>query len=111
MKNLILLCIILVPLGINAQDYKVSLIPDSLLKDADVVKRYEELHVTIRGIDKAIIKHKYAYTILNEAGEDLAYYINEYDKFHSLSDISGRMFDKDGKLLKSIKKKDISDVS
>jgi transglutaminase-like putative cysteine protease len=111
MKKLFILLIMFSPFGLVAQDYKVSLIPDSLLKDADAVKRFEELHVIIKGINKAVVKHKYAYTILNEAGEDFAHYSNHYDKFHSLSDISGRMFDKEGKLLKSIKKKDISDVS
>lgn len=111
MRNAFVLIIFFYPCHLLAQDYKISLIPDSLVKDADAVKRFEELHVIIKGIDKAIVKHRYAYTILNEAGEDFAYYSNHYDQFHSLSDISGRMFDSDGKLLKSIRKKDISDVS
>ncbi|MBC7652509.1 MAG: DUF3857 domain-containing protein [Deinococcales bacterium] len=94
-----------------AQDYKASLIPDSLKTDANAVKRFEELHVIVKDIDKAIIKHKYAITILNENGEDYAYYENSYSKLHTLSDISGKLFDADGKLLKTIKKKDIADLS
>ena len=111
MKKAQLFLMIFLPFFISAQDYKISLIPDSLLKNADAVKRVEVLHVIIKGIDRAVVYHKYAYTILNEAGEDFAYYSNHYDKFLSLSDITGRMFDSNGKLLKSIKKKDISDVS
>ncbi|HVM88833.1 MAG TPA: DUF3857 domain-containing transglutaminase family protein, partial [Puia sp.] len=101
----------LLPINVLAQDYKVSSIPDSLIKDADAVKRYEELRVIIKDIDKAVVYHKYAYTILNEAGEEFAYYSNSYDKFQALSDISGTMYDANGKSIKSIKKKDIADVA
>jgi len=111
MKKNVLLILILCPAISFAQDYKVSLIPDSLLQNANAVKRFEEWHVIIKDIDKAIVKHKYAYTILNESGEEFAYYSNQYDKFHSLSDISGEMFDANGKSLKSIKKRDIADVA
>jgi transglutaminase-like putative cysteine protease len=111
MKKVILFSIWLFPFILSAQDYRVSLIPDSLINNAVAVKRAEEIQVLIKGIDKAVVKTKYAYTILNEAGEAFAYYSNYYDRFESLSDISGRMFDADGKLLKSIKKKDIADIA
>jgi len=111
MKKLKCLMFFLLPFMSIAQDYKTSLIPDSLLKDADAVKRFEQWQVIIKDIDRAVVKHKYAYTILNEAGEEFAYYSNEYDKFRSLSDISGTMYDANGKSMKSIKKRDIADVS
>lgn len=111
MKHFISLCLMCLPFTIIAQDYKASLIPDSLKTDADVVKRFEELHVLIKDIDKAVIKHRWAITILNETGEAYASYENSYSKLRSLSDISGRLFNADGKLIKSIKKKDIADVS
>ena len=94
-------CFFFLPNFLVAQDYKASLIPDSLKTDANAVKRFEELHVIVKDIDKAIIKHKYAITILNENGEDFAYYENSYSKLHTLSDISGKLFDADGKLLKT----------
>jgi hypothetical protein len=111
MKKICLLVTLFVSFAARSQDYKVSSIPDSLLKDADAVKRFEELRVIIKGIDKAVVKHTWCYTILNESGEEFASYINFYDKFHSLSDISGKMFDENGKLIKSIHKKDISDLA
>lgn len=104
------ICIFLI-LSVNAQDYKASQIPDSLKRDANAVKRYEELHVIIKGIDKAVVKHKYAITILNESGDDFATYTNDYTNLISLSDISGKLFDSDGKLVRSVRKKDISDMS
>ena len=94
-----------------AQKYVVSAIPDSLKENVDAVKRYEELYLIIKSPSKAIIKHKYAITVLNSSGNKYAYYYNSYDKLSSLQDISGYLYDADGKELKKVKKKDIQDVS
>ncbi len=93
------------------QEYASSLIADSLTVNADVIKRNEIISVTIKSISKAVVKHKYAVSILNERGDEYATYTNGYTKFISLSDISGKLFDSKGKLIKSIRKKDISDMS
>lgn len=111
MKKLLMGLLIFFPLLNYGQDYKVATIPDSIKENADAIKRVEEIHVIIKGVEKAVIKRKRAYTILNEAGDIFAYYSEEYDNFYMLSDISGKMFDSDGKLIKSIKKKDIADVA
>ncbi len=95
----------------KAQNYSVNLIPDSLKENANAVKRFEELRVIIKSPSRAIIKHKYAITILNEAGERYNGYYNSYDKLHSLYDISGHLYDANGKELKSVKKKDLSDLA
>lgn len=109
MKKIKILLLLLLPFLLHAQDYNISLIPDSLKENANAVKRFEELHIIIKGIDKAVIKHKYAITIMNEAGSRYAYYSNYYDNFHSLSDIDGTLYDAGGKELKNVKKKDIKD--
>lgn len=95
---------------LQAQDYNVNRIPDSLKENANAVKRMEELKIIIKSPGKAIVQHKYAITILNEAGDKFASYENNYDKLQSLYDISGRLFDASGKEIKSSKKKDISDI-
>ncbi|MBN8838406.1 MAG: DUF3857 domain-containing transglutaminase family protein [Sphingobacteriia bacterium] len=94
-----------------AQNYAVSLIPDSLKENANAVKRFEETYITIKSIGKAIVKHTVAYTVLNESGDNVVRYENYYDKFHTITDISGKLFDANGKLLKSIKKKEVSDLA
>ena len=105
MKKLIFVAIIFFSVAqLNAQDYNVLLIPDSLKKNANVVERFEETRVIIKGIDRAIIKHKYAYTILNEAGAKFAEYFNDYSDLKELHDIDGDLFDAIGKHLKNIKK-------
>ena len=111
MKKLIIIYFTLLALFTKAQDYNVLLIPDSLTKNANAVKRFEELHVIIKDIGKAVVKHKYAITILNESGDEYATYANYYNKLRSLTDISGHLYDAWGKSIKTVKKKDISNTS
>lgn len=96
---------------INAQNYNAGLIHDSLKNNANAVKRMEELKVVIKSESRATVYHKYAITILNEEGASFAYYQNSYDKLQTLENISGHLYDRTGKEIKSIKKKDIGDFS
>jgi hypothetical protein len=111
MKPILLVCLILLLQKVYAQDYNVLLIPDSLKEHANVVERFNETRIIIKGIDKAIIKHKYVYTILNEAGAKYSEYFNDYSDLKDLHDIDGDLFDAFGKHLKNVKKKDIGDYS
>lgn len=112
LKRIIAAFLLCLPVVLTAQqDYNVSLIPDSLIKNANAVKRFEELRVVIKSTGKAVVYHKYAITVFNENAGWCAAYQNSYDKLQSLSDISGYLFDASGKKLKSVKKKDIADAS
>jgi len=96
----------------QAQNYNILLIPDSLMKNANVVNRYSEMHITIVNEKKAILYEKEVYTILNEAGARYADYKTSYDNFvNSINDIDGTLYDASGKKIKEVKKKDISDHS
>ncbi len=95
--------------NLHAQSYNVGLIPDSLLKNANVIKRTEEVRIVIKNIDKATVYHKYAITIFNESGDKYATYDNFYNKFIDLSNISGNLYDASGKLIRSVKQKDVQD--
>jgi hypothetical protein len=96
---------------LGAQDFNVDRIPDSLKANANMVKRLEDYRVIIRSLDKVIIKRHYAITILNEKGDDYAEYTNNYSSWEGLSDITGNLYDATGKKIKTVKRKDISDVS
>ena len=111
MKRILFLILSLWTVKTNAQDYNVASIPDSLTQHADVVKRFEELHVIIKGVDKAVARRRYAITIFNEKGDEAARYVNFYTQLISLGDISGKLYDANGKLLKTIRRKDIADQS
>lgn len=95
--------------NLHAQSYNVGLIPDSLMKNANAIKRAEEVKIVIQGINKATVYHKYAITIFNESGDKYATYDNFYNKQIDLSNISGNLYDASGKLVRSVKQKDIQD--
>jgi hypothetical protein len=97
----------------NAQDnnYSVALIAPQLLKNANAVKRMEEKKIVISDISKATIYYKYAITILNESGDENALYEDYYDHFRDIKHVEGKLFDKDGNKIRSMKKSELQDVS
>lgn len=96
---------------LNAQPFNVALIPDSLKENADAVVRLDETNVTIANLHKLVVKSKVAITILNENGDKFANYFGYYDKFRNITDIYGVLYDANGNKVRSIKKKDIADIS
>ena len=94
-----------------ADKYPVSAIPANLMKDAHVVKRAEEINFEVISTKSSKMDYKYVFTILNENGDKYAGFSESYNKFKHIESIEGYLYDKDGKLLKKVKTKDLSDVS
>jgi Domain of Unknown Function with PDB structure (DUF3857)/Transglutaminase-like superfamily len=92
-------------------DYPFLLIPASLVKNVNVVKRMEQMEFRITEGNKAIYRRKVAYTILNELGEKWATFVEGYDKLRSIESFEGTLYDAAGKKIKSLKKSDIKDES
>jgi hypothetical protein len=111
MRLLAILIAVALPVCMKAQDYNVALIPDSLKENANAVTRFEEAKLIIHSGSSATYKHKYAITVLNEAGAHYADYHNSYSKLMDLSNIDGALYDAAGKKIKEVKRKDIGDVS
>ena len=105
---IVLLSLVLYSQEIN---YSVLLIPDSLKDNADAVIRFNEQHLIIKDESSAVLKVKKVITILKKSGEDHAYFVVPYDKFLKVTSIKGNIYDKNGKLVRKIKKKDIIDIS
>jgi hypothetical protein len=99
------------PAILFGQQFSVLLISDSMKKNANVVKRYEEKILEIKSPGKAIEKERHVYTILNEEGNRFAKYYTFYNKFTNINYASGALYDAMGKEQKHIKKKDMEDVS
>ena len=95
----------------NNGDYAVNKIPSTLLKDAWAVKRMDESTYQIISFTKARLYEKFAITILNENGDPFAPLYRTYDKLRSIESIEGKLFDANGKEIRSLKKKDIEDLS
>ncbi|HRF22931.1 MAG TPA: DUF3857 domain-containing protein, partial [Chitinophagaceae bacterium] len=91
--------------------YNVSLIPEVLLKNAGAVKRMEVIEFEISESNSATLRHKVAYTILNEQGDRWAFFQAGYDRLRSVSSFEGTLYDAQGNKLKNLKKGDIKDES
>ena len=108
-------CIISCFIGLFATagdgNYAVSAIPLELLKNANMVKRVEEIAFTVKNVSKATLYHHYVYTILNERGDKFAQAVEMYDKLQTIDYIDGNLFDAEGKKIRSLKKSDIKDYS
>src|SRR5687768_9993986 len=93
------------------EPYATTNIPDSLLKRAHLVKRTEQVQFQIISTSQSVLRYKYALTVLDENGDPYAVLSEWYDKLRQIAAIEGSLYDKDGKLLKKLKQKEILDLS
>jgi hypothetical protein len=92
-------------------EYAVSNIPAPLLREAHVVKRMELMRFEVLRNNEAVLKRKYALTILDEKGDDAAAFIEYYDSFHEIKNIEGVLYDAQGRELKRLKNRQVFDLS
>lgn len=92
-------------------EYAVSKIPPALLKNANMVVRYDHQRVELRSLTKLISNNRFVITILNEQADRYGYVAEWYDKFRSVEKFEGTLYDAAGKKIKSLKKSDIQDLS
>jgi hypothetical protein len=95
----------------NDINYDTKLIADSLLKNANVVKRSGQYRLEVFSTKEAVLHYKTAITILNEKGDRDAMFSEWYDKFRKVVSVEGALYDASGKQLKKLKKQDINDYS
>jgi hypothetical protein len=91
--------------------YKVSDIPKELRENAHSVMRNFDQVFEVTSISKGKLEVSYAITILNKNGIEDANFSENYDKFHSISGIKGRVFDENGVVIKKFSADDIQDFS
>lgn len=92
-------------------EYAVSGIPAALLKNANAVKRMEATSFEVINTGAAVLRKKYAVTVLNENGDRQAGFMEEYDKLREIESIEGVLYDADGKELKRLKNKQVIDMT
>jgi hypothetical protein len=92
-------------------EFAVSNIPADILRDANVVKRKEEIRFDMDNTAKPRLYKKYVLTILNENGDKDAVFSESYNKFQEVTSIDGVLYDDKGKKIKSLKKDEIKDMS
>lgn len=111
MKKILIFFAFLIAGYYGRAQYAVSQIPQPLLKNAHLVKRLDDIRVDIKSTGKAYYYRHYVYTVMNEAADPYAYFVDYYDKFRDIVSISGTLYDASGKKIKNVKKKDIADES
>lgn len=95
-------------LPISAQvDFPVSIIPDSLKKNANSVMRFNNETVELSSLKSGVRKDSYAITILDEKGENRADFQFNGDVFNLLKGFSAKLYDAQGKFLKKFSKSDL----
>ncbi len=95
----------------NNITYAVAFIPKEMLKNANMVRRMEAIEFNLKSPGEAVFTHKYALTILNAAGDRYSNLVVPYDKLFVIREISGTLYDANGKQLKKVKNKEIQDRS
>ncbi|HLK31418.1 MAG TPA: DUF3857 and transglutaminase domain-containing protein, partial [Puia sp.] len=111
MKRIFIICCILSAVKTYAQDFSALFISDSLRKNANVVKRYEEKIIEVKSPGKAVVKERHVYTVLNEEAQRYGSYTTFYSKFTNINSVSGTLYDAMGKKQKHIRKSDMEDRS
>ncbi len=99
------------PLLASDGDYAVSKIPAALVKNAHAVKRMEIISFEIVNTGEAILRKKYAITIMDENGDKQAGFAEYYDKLQEIRNIEGTLYDATGKELKRLKNRQIIDAT
>ncbi len=113
MRRFLLIAVLFTGFFAKAGDikYPVSAIPENLKKDADVVKRMEEVEFEVISTKQTKLHYKYALTIMNENGDKYAEFTEWYDKLRHVESVEGHLYDGKGNLLKKMKSKDLADLS
>lgn len=93
------------------QDWSVKNIPLGLIYKSNAVIRYHNKTLTVFENGNAEETVHIVITIINEKGLPYKYLIEEYNKYCSISEISGAVYDKNGIKIKKIKKGEILDIS
>jgi len=90
---------------------QAAAIPQDLKKNAHAIVRYDSTEMRVEEIDKVIYKRKYAITVLDEQGRKYAPLQESYNLLVKIDDMKGWLLDAEGKELRTMKEKEISDQS
>lgn len=82
-------------------------IPDSLSADAASVVRLDRTVVDIQSMESGKVRQTRAVTVLNRNGMQAAWFSCSCDKYLKLKNFKGFLYDKDGNLVRSIRKSDL----
>lgn len=91
--------------------YPTDSVDEKLFQNADAIVRDYQTTFKILGPGNAKLNVLYAITILNENAQQKGFFDEVYHKFKKISNVQGFVYDKNGYLLKELKRQEIQDVS
>ncbi len=92
-------------------DWNVSKIAPELLVNANSVVRNYEAFIEIYSDGAFEMTVKKAVTILNEKGKYHGYFVEGFDKYSTITNYEGTLFDKNGKKVRRIKNDEFQNIS
>ena len=102
--------IILISGRLAAQDYDISLIPDSLKENASAIVRNDSRYIDLNAQGtQATITSKYAVTVLDKSGDFMNSFSANYNKSSSLYGIKATMYNAQGVKIARASKNDFLD--
>lgn len=88
-------------------EYSISLIPDSLKKEAYVVVRSEVTNYIYKSLTSGELSKFEVLTVLDKKGDDVALFYYPGDKFRELKAFSAKLYDANGVLLRKYGMSDV----
>jgi len=107
----IVLLFAIISLSAKELKYPVSDIPAALKENAHTVMRINQLEVEIKSEKSITLTITEVRTILNKNGEKDCYFEESYDSMNKISGLKGRVYDEQGKQIRSLGGDDIIDRS
>ncbi len=106
------ICLLTISLSANGLGkWDSSLIADSMKTDAHAVVRYSLDEYERLSPANYLERVHQVTTVLNENGTDAAILFIPYDRNSKVTDVEGVIYDKNGEVVREMKKKDIEDVA
>jgi len=97
--------------GKGNAEFDVANIPAGLKKNAHAVLRYDSTAMQVNSLNELLYVREYALTILDEQGARYLDNNESYNLSNHIDFIKVTVFDAQGKVIKTIKEKDMLDVS
>jgi hypothetical protein len=87
--------------------YALLSVPETVKKDADIIKRLEEITFEVTDIDRSSMSVHQIITVMNEKGKKALHFAEYTDKFRILDDAEVKVFDGNGLQISKYKQKDM----
>ncbi|HLF14055.1 MAG TPA: DUF3857 domain-containing protein [Bacteroidota bacterium] len=95
--------------GVPESVYLASAIPKELTVDAHAVIRHEEFSLEVFSVKRAEFRVRRIVTVLKPEGRGFTELFLPYDRFQSIAEMEGVLYDGEGKKLRRLEESDIED--